>query len=138
MLEIITVRAFDCQHAFFIDRGAFAWDLDLFFAAQIHAGERGRIGLDLFGCALCHDLSAMHTGAGTDIDYMIGHHDRLFIVFHHDNSIAQVTQVSEGTQQAGIVALMQANGRFIQDVHHADQTGADLTGQAYALCLTTG
>jgi hypothetical protein len=36
-------------------------------------------------------------------------------------------------QQAVVVALVQADGRFVEHVHHAGQAGADLRGQPDAL-----
>ena len=49
--------------------------------------------------------------------------------------VAQVAQSFQGADQAGVVALMQANAGFVEDVHHADQARTDLGGQADALCL---
>ncbi len=56
----------------------------------------------------------------------------------HDHRVAQVAQAGEGAQQAFIVALVQADRRFVEHVHHAHQAGADLAGQADALRLATG
>src|SRR5690606_11738777 len=75
---------------------------------------------------------------GTDVHDVIGQADGVLVVLHHDHRIAQVTQVGEGAQQAFVVTLMQANGRFVEDVHDADQAGADLAGQANALGFATG
>ena len=46
--------------------------------------------------------------------------------------------MGEGAQQALVVALVQAYGGFIQDIHHAHQAGANLGGQADALGLAAG
>ena len=42
-------------------------------------------------------------------------------MLHHEHRIAQVAQLSRSEQPA-IVALMQANGRLIEDIEHADQS----------------
>jgi hypothetical protein len=39
-------------------------------------------------------------------------------VFDDDYRVADVTQMVKGTQQAVVVALVQADGRFVEDVHH--------------------
>ena len=41
-------------------------------------------------------------------------------------------------EQALVVALVQADRRLVEDVHHADQAGADLAGQADALRFAAG
>ena len=41
-------------------------------------------------------------------------------------------------EQAVVVARMQADGRLVEDVEHADQAAADLAGQADALGLAAG
>ncbi|MNF17903.1 hypothetical protein D3C80_2216850 [compost metagenome] len=53
----------------------------------------------------------------------------------HDHGVADVAQMLEGPQQAVVVPLVQADGRFVEDVQHAHQPGADLAGQANALCF---
>ncbi len=46
--------------------------------------------------------------------------------------------MGEGPQQAGVVALVQADGGLVQDVHDAHQAGADLAGEPDALGLAAG
>jgi len=41
-------------------------------------------------------------------------------------------------EQAIVVALMQADRRLVENVHHADQAGADLTGETNALRFAAG
>ena len=54
------------------------------------------------------------------------------------HGIAEIAQVEQRFEQAAIVALMQADGRFVENVHHPDQSGADLAGQTDALCFAAG
>ena len=49
----------------------------------------------------------MHACAGANIDNMIGAANCFFIVFHHDNGVAEIPQMEEGGEQALIVPLMQ-------------------------------
>ena len=46
--------------------------------------------------------------------------------------------MGEGAQQPGVVALVQADGGLVQDVHDPDEAGPDLAGQADALGLAAG
>ena len=46
-----------------------------------------------------------------------------------DHRVADVAQVRQRAEQALIVALVQADRRLVEDVHDADQAGADLAGQ---------
>ena len=59
-------------------------------------------------------------------------------MLYHNNGVAEVAQALQGGNEAVIVALMQANGRFVQDVEHAHEAGADLSGQTDALRLAAG
>ena len=55
-----------------------------------------------------------------------------------DLPVDQVAQVAQGLQEAVVVALMEADAGFIEDIEHADETGADLGGEADALGLAAG
>src|SRR5258708_29224312 len=59
--------------------------------------------------------------------------NRVRIVFDHQNRIAQFRQSFEGSEEAIIITLMQADARLIKDVKNADQASADLGGQTDAL-----
>ena len=53
----------------------------------------------------------------------------------HQHGVAQVAQTLERGEQPVVVALVQADARFIQHIQHADERRADLRGQADALRL---
>ena len=80
----------------------------------------------------------MQPRARANIDHMVGGHNRLFIMFDDDDRIAKVTQSDQRIQQTGIVALVQADGRFIKHIENARQPRPDLRGEANALALTAG
>ena len=80
----------------------------------------------------------MHAGAGADVDDVIGGADRILVVFDHDHGVAEIAQARERAEQAFVVALMQSDGRLVQHIHHTDQAGADLRGQANALRFAAG
>ncbi|GAR06636.1 hypothetical protein NGUA03_01766 [Salmonella enterica] len=80
----------------------------------------------------------MNASARADIDNVVSGANRIFIVLDHNHGITQITQMDERAQQTFVIALMQTNRRFIQDVHHADQTRADLARQANTLGFAAG
>ncbi|MNN82605.1 hypothetical protein D3C81_1995550 [compost metagenome] len=81
------------------------------------------------------DMPAVHASTRPDIHYIVRQADRVFVVLDHNHRVADVAQVLEGAEQPVVIALVQANRRFVEDVQHADQTGANLAGQADSLCL---
>ena len=87
------------------------------------------------GVPAAHDLAAMLARARAQIDQPIGRVHRLLVVLDHQHRVAQVAQVAERADQPGVVALVQADARLVQDVEHAHQLRADLRGQADALRL---
>ena len=84
------------------------------------------------------DLAAVLAGAGADVDDPVGGADRVLVVLDDDQGVAQVAQPDQGLDQPVVVALVQADGRLVEDVEHADQAGADLGGQPDALGLAAG
>ena len=54
-------------------------------------------------------------------------------LLHHDNRIAEAAQVEQCVNQLGIIPLVQADGRLVENIQNAGQPGADLRRQANAL-----
>ncbi len=79
--------------------------------------------------ALGDHLAAVYTSPGAEVDDVITGHDRLFVVLDDQYRIAEIPQVCQRCQQSPVIALVQADRGLIEDVHHADQAGADLAGQ---------
>ncbi len=69
---------------------------------------------------------------------MIGGPHRVFVVLDDDDRVAQVAQLGERVEQALVVARVQADRRFVENVEHADEAAADLAGQANALRFAAG
>jgi hypothetical protein len=72
-------------------------------------------------------------GARSHVDHVVGHADHVLVVLDDDYRVAEVAQVFQRGDQTVVVALMQADRRLIQHVHHAGETGADLRRQPDAL-----
>ena len=96
------------------------------------------VGQQLLERAAVHDLAAVLTGAGADVDDPVGDLDGVLVVLDDDERVAHVAQPDQGLDQPVVVALVQADGRLVQDVQHADQAGADLGGEPDALGLAAG
>ncbi|SCF99209.1 hypothetical protein GA0115255_114852 [Streptomyces sp. Ncost-T6T-2b] len=107
-------------------------------AGQILAGDRGLVPQQLLERAGVDDLAAVLTGAGADVHDPVGDLDGVLVVLDDDERVAHVAQPDQGFDQPVVVALVQADGRLVQDVQHADQAGADLGGQPDALGLAAG
>ena len=83
-------------------------------------------------------FAAAHARAGAEIDDVVGGAHRVFVVLDHDDRVALIAQPLERRQQPIVVARVQSDRRFVEDVQHADQSAADLPGEANSLCLAAG
>ncbi len=104
-------------------------------AAQISAGDRVGIGHDGLRRTLGDDAAAVLARARAHVHHMIGAEDSVGVVLDHQHAVAQIAQPLEGGDQPVVVALVQADGRLVEHVHHPGQPRADLAGQADALRL---
>ncbi len=80
----------------------------------------------------------MHAGAGADVEDVVGQQDGVLVMLDHDHGIAQVAKPLQRVEQAGVVALVQADRGLVEHVEHTRQARADLRGQADALALAAG
>ena len=78
----------------------------------------------------------MDAGTGTEIDHIVGLADRILVVFHDDDGVAEVAQIDQRVEEALVVALMQSDRGLIENVHDAHEARADLAGEANALRLS--
>src|SRR6266550_7839356 len=82
-----------------------------------------------------YDLAAVTAGARAQIHDIVRSADRFLIVLHDQYRVAEVAQLLEGREQACIVALMQTDRRFVEDVQDADEAASDLCRKADPLRL---
>ncbi len=85
-----------------------------------------------------HHLAAMYAGPRPQIDDVVGLPDRVLIMLDHDDRIAEIAQIHQRVEQPLVVALVQADRGFIEDIHDADQARPDLARQPNALRLAAG
>ncbi len=111
---------------------------DDLFAGQVLPGDGLFVGHDLRGGAGGDDLAAVKPRAGAHVHDVVRVQHGLGVVLHHDQRVAQVPEALQTVQEPPVVPLVQADGRLVQDVQHAHQSGADLGGQPDALRLAAG
>jgi len=100
---------------------------------QVTACQGFGVGAEVGHGALCHHAPAALTGAGADVDDVVGAADGVFVVLHHHQGVAALAELVQGIEQQGVVTRVQADGGFVQHVAHALQVAAQLRGQADAL-----
>ena len=64
--------------------------------------------------------------------------DGVLVVLDDDQGVAEVLEPDQGLDQPVVVALVQPDGRLVEDVEHADEAGADLGGEPDPLRLAAG
>ena len=105
---------------------------------QIVAGERSGLPGHLRRRAGGDHLPAMLARAGAEVDHVVGGGDHIQVVFDDEDGVAQVAQAAQDADQAVGVALVQPDGRLVEDVEHAAQPGAEQRRQPQALRLAGG
>src|SRR3546814_4627684 len=89
-------------------------------------GEAVSVGEHFVKRTLRHDLPAVDARAGAHVHDVIGGADRILVMLHDDDGVAEVAEALQGDEQAIIVALVQADAGLVEDVEDARQAAADL------------
>ncbi len=111
---------------------------DFNFTAHVLCRERVFGLQQLGGCSGKNNFAAVDARAEAEVDHIVGFADRLFVVFDNDDSIAEVAQFFERGEQAVVVALVQTDAGFIENVEHAGEARADLRREPDALRFAAG
>src|SRR6266498_3443754 len=61
---------------------------------------------NILDAALSDNFTAARACARAEIDNVVGGPNRFFVVFNHDDRIAEIAQSPQGSQQSRIVALV--------------------------------
>src|SRR6476660_8618947 len=83
-------------------------------------------------------MATMNARARADVEDVVSGPDGVLVMFDHNHRVAEVAQALEGFEQPRIVPLVQADARFVENIKHAGQTGADLRGEPDALTFAAG
>ncbi len=77
----------------------------------------------------------MQSGTRPQIDHPVGRPYGLLVVLHHQDRVAQIPHSLQGGNQPGVVPLVQADGRLVQDIEDSHELAADLGRQPDALAF---
>ena len=99
---------------------------DAALAAEVLAGERRLVAQQCLDGAAVDDVAATSARAGPDVHHVVGGADGLLVVLHDDHRVAEIPEAQQCLQQAGVVALVQPDGRLVQHVEHPHEAAADL------------
>src|SRR5690348_2021290 len=137
VFEIIGARAENLD-GLPIRAAALLRDGDAQDAAEIASGERIRAGGNLLRFSLRNEIASRIASAGTQIDDKISAANGVFVVLDNQDCVSQIAELLQRAEQTIVVAGMQADGGFIQNVKNAAQTRSNLRREAYTLGLTAG
>ena len=84
------------------------------------------------------NLSALLTGAGTDVDDPVGAADDIELVLDDEEGVTGALEIIERVEQRLGVGGMQAGGRLVEHVDDAEEIGVQLGGKAQTLELAGG
>ena len=122
------IRVLEVVHRTALDRDAltvaFAPDSghrNEFFARKVLSGDGFVAFEQLVYRALEHDLAAVASRTRTDIHNVVSCKHGVLVVLDHDERVAEVTQPPQGRKQLVVVALVQTDGRLVEDIQHAHQ-----------------
>ena len=82
-------------------------------------------------------MTALDPRTRADVDDPVGRLDRLFVVFDDDEGVAKVAEGLERLDETSVVALVQADARFVEHVEHTREARTDLRREPDALRLAT-
>ncbi len=110
-------------------------DRDRALTAQERAGDRPGFCQHRIEQAVGHDLAAVLARPRAEVDDPIGRSDRLLVMLDDQHGVAEVPQPGEGRDELGVVALVEADRRLVEDVQDAHERRADLGREANSLRL---
>src|SRR6185503_10847598 len=108
---------------------------DFAAAGEIIGGEAVLALEQLVERARADDLAAVDSGAGADVDHLVGASDRFLVMLDHQHGVAEAAEALEGLEQAVVVFLVEADRGLVEDVEDSGEAGADLAGEADALAF---
>ena len=75
--------------------------------------------------------------AWTNIDDPVCDPNCVLIMFYNNQGISEITQSGQSFDKAAVIALMQADTWFIQNIEDSGEARTDLRSQTDALCFAT-
>src|SRR5262245_8388317 len=137
VLEVVVPGAAHCDVALRA-RPSLRRHGDLFRAAEVLCGKTLSALEHVIETAGGDDVAAAHAGTGAEIHDVVGRTHRFLVMFDDEDGVAHVAEALETAEQPVVVARVQADAWFVEDVKHADEAAADLAGEPNALGLAAG
>ena len=81
------------------------------------------------------NLASMNPRPGAKIDDVIGPAHRFFVMLDNEHRVAALPECFQRREQLFVVARVQADRRFVQDIEHPAQIRTELGRQANALAF---
>ncbi len=81
------------------------------------------------------NLAALLPRPRPDVHQPVGAAHHVQVVFHHEQRVAHGLQAAERREQRLGVGRMQSGGGFVEHIHHTEQVGVQLRGEAQPLQL---
>ena len=134
LLEVILGRADNTQTPL-IKLSPLFGNIDFESTRQIATSDTARFCGDIFGSPLRDHLTATHSRTRAKIYDMVGCPHRVFVMLNHHHRVAHITQLAKGGNESVIVASMQPNRWFVENVEHSHESTADLSSEPNPLCL---
>ena len=137
VLEVVLARSADVQ-ALPVPAPPRAGHRDLAVPPEERAGDRAGLREHGLEGAVGDDLAAVLPRPGADVDHPVGRPDRLLVVLHDEDGVAEVAEAGQGRDQLRVVALVEPDRRLVEDVQDAHQRRADLGREPDPLRLAAG
>jgi hypothetical protein len=84
------------------------------------------------------DVTALSSRARTEVDDVIGAAHGGVVVLDDHEGVAARFEAGEGVEKLFVVAWVESDGGFIEDIKDAGEVGAELCGEANALSFSAG
>ena len=68
---------------------------------------------------LRNQLPAARAGAGADVEDVVGGADCVLVMLDDDHRVAEIAEIAERLDEAVVVALVQADAGFVENIEHA-------------------
>jgi hypothetical protein len=111
---------------------------DLLSTGEVGAREAGFCLGDVGEGAVGDDITALDAGSWSEVDDGVCGSHGIFVVFDDEDGISGVTEAEERGEEAVVIAWVEADGGFIEDVEDADESCADLGSEPDALGFAAG
>ena len=138
VLEVVFAGAAHGQLAVLVHGAAGCGHLNAAAASHVVAGNGLGVLQQLLKAAGVYDFAAVLAGAGSYVHDPVGFAHGVFVMLNHNERVAHVAQLSQGFDEAAVIALVQTDGGLVEHVEHANQAGTNLGCEADALRLTAG